>query len=337
MERPVDFRQLRYFAEIATNANFNRAAERLRIAQPALSRQMRKLEEELGIALFTRVGRGVALTRAGEVLAEHSRFLLKQLERTREAVVAEATVPQGSASLGAPPSIGYALFGPIAEQYTNLFPRVTLRLVEGMTHNLVEMLRAGQIDLAIVTLPEPRNPAGLDKDLAVARTFSEDMMLFGPGSDSRLKPQSSMSELSRLPLILTSRPNMARLVMENAARTEGVGMNVRLEVESLHVMKELVARGMGYGVVPAIGLYGQNDCFAVSVIAGLKLVRAVAYRAGRPPSIAVSELLRVLDQTLDELSDRGAFNVAMMHPRRKRSNANRVSRNSIARKRDARR
>ena len=227
----MDVRQLRYFVEVAANANFNRAAERLHIAQPALSRQIHKLEDELGVALFQRVGRGIALTRAGILLAEHANFILKQVERTRDAVVAEATEPRGTAALGAPPSVGSSVFGPLAEKYAARFPGVTLRLVEGMTYNLLEWLQTGQIDLAIVTLPDG-TAEGLDKNLALTRIVTEDMILFGAPSNDSLPPVTVLQDLPKLPLILTSPPNMARLIMENTASSAGVHLNVRFEVES---------------------------------------------------------------------------------------------------------
>jgi LysR family nitrogen assimilation transcriptional regulator len=317
MVKPMDVRQLRYFAEVAANANFNRAAERLHVAQPALSRQIHKLQDELGVALFRRVGRGIALTRPGALLAEHANFILKQLERARDAVVAEATEPRGTAALGAPPSVGYSVFASIAERYAAKYPGVTLRLVEGMTHNLLQWLRTGQIDLAIITLPDA-NPASLDKDLALTRTIVEDLLVFGPPEIDRLPPLTSLKDLTQLPLILTSRPNMARLIMENAASRQNIHLDVRLEVESLHVMKDLVARGLGYGVVPRIGLYGETRPFRTSVIDKLKLVRAVTHRADRPPSIAVTELLALLHTTLDKLAAADAFEGPREFPLEKR-------------------
>jgi LysR family nitrogen assimilation transcriptional regulator len=175
-----------------------------------------------------------------------------------------------------------------------------------MTHNLLQWLRTGQIDLAIVTLPDA-NPASLDKDLALTRTIVEELLVFGPPEIDSLPPLTSLKDLTQFPLILTSRPNMARLIMENAASRQNIHLDVRLEVESLHVMKDLVARGLGYGVVPRIGLYGETRPFRTSVIDKLKLVRAVTHRADRPPSIAVTELLALLHATLDELDAAGAF------------------------------
>jgi LysR family nitrogen assimilation transcriptional regulator len=303
----MDLRQLRYFSEVAAHTNFNEAARRLRVAQPALSRQVRKLEDELGVDLFVRVGRGVVLTHAGKLLVQHAHFLLAQAERSRDAVIAEATEPFGFAALGAPPSVGYPIFAPLAERYIAQFPKVTLRLAEGMTHSLLEWLRTGHIDIGIVTLPEPSSSNGLDKHLTITRRIVEDMLVFGPKRDRKLTRECDISVLAELPLIVTSRPNMARLIVEQATSAAKVRMNVKLEVESLQVMRDLVSRGIGYGIVPYSGLYGHSGNFKTSTIRGLRITRAVAYRSDRPPSRAVSELLLILNATIDDLSRRGVF------------------------------
>ncbi len=305
----MDLRQLRYFLAIAAEGSFGLAAKRLYVAQPALSRHIRNLEEEFGVTLLSRSRHGVTLTTAGKVLAEHAQFLLQQAAVTRDAVVAEAAMPQGTVRLGTPPVIGSALCGDIAARYAGLHPQVTLGFREGMNHELLELLRTDQIDLAVVSLPEHRPPAALDNALAIQRFLSEEMIVFGPRNDRRLPAECEITDLADLPLIMTERSRLSRFLVESAAKALGIALNVRFETESLHTAKSLVNRGLGYGVIPCCGLYGESGAFRSSVIKGVTLVRGLAHRTDRPLSVAASELLRVTNECLGDLSDAGAFSM----------------------------
>src|ERR1700724_1011049 len=115
-------KQLDYFIRIAELGSFRRASEALRIAQPALTRQIQRLEQDLGVQLFFRGGRGTIRTNAGELLLERARFIQRQTEQAMADVRSEGSVPRGSVALGVPGSIANVLFKPLVETYLRLYP-----------------------------------------------------------------------------------------------------------------------------------------------------------------------------------------------------------------------
>ena len=146
----VDLKQIAYFVQIADLGSFTRAASVLCIAQPALSRQVRRLEVELRQPLFDRNGRGVTLTPAGTRLLAHGRGILQQVERARQDLEDQRGAASGLLSIGLPPSISRTLTAPLVETFRARFPRATLSIVEGLSTYTLEWLAQGRIDCAVV-------------------------------------------------------------------------------------------------------------------------------------------------------------------------------------------
>src|SRR5262245_17623921 len=151
----MDFKEMRYFAHVARAGSFSRAADELRIAQPALSRQIRKLEDRLGVSLLVRHGRGVRLTSAGALLLEGVEALGDQLNRLDERVRSGGDAAVGHVSLGVPPAAGLLVVPPTVERFAAQWPQVTLHVREGISSSLQEWLLDGRIDIAVLHTPPP--------------------------------------------------------------------------------------------------------------------------------------------------------------------------------------
>src|SRR3954452_24859487 len=174
----MNIRQLRFFLQIAELGSMTRAASLLHIAQPALSRHMQQLEEELGVTLFQRSDRGVALTDAGVLLRSRAVGLLQHFERVRQEVRDEFNEPSGELTLAMPPSMLDLVTLPTIARYRDLYPNVSLRVVEGISGilNAWSLVDPGKVDLAIVKNAEP---------LATLETsffLREPLCLIGPKS-----------------------------------------------------------------------------------------------------------------------------------------------------------
>jgi LysR family transcriptional regulator, nitrogen assimilation regulatory protein len=154
-EQLVDLRAWRYFLAIAEAGSVASAARVLRIAQPALSRQLTALENELGVPLFVRHRRGVELTEAGALLRDRARGLLQEVERVRNEVAAKSTEPSGRLSFGIPPSLSAAITVPLVERFCSQYPKVELSIQEGPTETLTAELAAGRLDATLATMGEP--------------------------------------------------------------------------------------------------------------------------------------------------------------------------------------
>ncbi len=149
----MDIRQLRTFRTVAELGSLSKAADRLRIAQPGLSRQIKLLEQELRVQLFVRNGRGMLLTAAGRMLLDRTQGLVRQIEQMRDDIQSAGGKPSGSVVLGLVPTVSAVLSGRLAARILAGFPDISLRIVESYGGHLVEWLHRGEMDLAITYGP----------------------------------------------------------------------------------------------------------------------------------------------------------------------------------------
>jgi LysR family transcriptional regulator, hydrogen peroxide-inducible genes activator len=149
----MEFHQLRYVCAIADTGNFSRAAERCQVAQPSLSQQVLKLEEELGAKLFDRLGRSIRLTEAGRAFIPRARAILEQMEAARSTAADQSTDLRGSVAVGVIPTVAPYLMPSYAARFAKRYPDAKLRIVEDTTSVLVEGLRDLSLDVAILALP----------------------------------------------------------------------------------------------------------------------------------------------------------------------------------------
>src|SRR5271169_1179549 len=149
----MELQQLRYFCAIAETGNFSRAAQQTHVSQPSLSQQIRKLEDELGARLFDRLGRSVRLTELGQAFLPRARAVLRDLEAARGEVAERKTAIEGPLCVGVIPTIAPYFLPPLLAAFSRKYPRARVTVVEEITPLLLEKLRAGSVDVAIVALP----------------------------------------------------------------------------------------------------------------------------------------------------------------------------------------
>ena len=241
----MDFKRFEHFLKIADLGSLSRAADRMRIAQPALSRQMRILEEEAGTALFSRHRRGMQLTPAGEELRNQIAGPVRQIRQAFDDIRSRSVEGGGQIALGVPPTVSYILAGRFARRVAEQAPNISLRIVEGYAGHLIDWLQRGEIDAALLYGPASHF------QMSVAEILFEELMLVGPAS-ADLDPDKriSIKEIAKLPLVLPSQPHGLRLIVEAAAAKAHVRLNVRYEADSFLVLKELASIGLGYTALP---------------------------------------------------------------------------------------
>jgi LysR family nitrogen assimilation transcriptional regulator len=300
----MDLRQLRYFVAIAETGNVRQAAERVRVAQSALSRHVRALEAELGVRLLDRHARGVSLTGAGERLNLRAVEILCRVDEMRAEIIAAGELPAGAVSVGTSPATSRLLYGRLAERVGEDLPRVVLDLVEGASHWLLEGLDAGRLDLAILVNPEPRASLKLDP------LVSEQVYLLAASGDRRLpRGRASVEDLRDLPLVLFPRPAGSRMEFEHAAAAAGFPLSIAHEVQSQDVLRDFVVRGLGYGLLPYSSMRAEQAAKRIKAVAvdGLALTRTLVRREDRPMSPAVAEVAGRIKRIVDALAASGTF------------------------------
>jgi LysR family nitrogen assimilation transcriptional regulator len=290
----MNVRQLQYFLQIAELRSFTRAANVLHIAQPALSRQIRALEEELGTALFHRFERGVTLTEAGLLLRERAATILRDLERLRDDIAAHGTEPRGEVSLGMPPSMREMVTVPLAGELRARHPQVVMHLLEGISVFLNEQVRLGKIDCAVVSDLEPLTQVESEPLL------SEQLYLLAPvGAGLRTDQPVPLQTVAEQTLILTSRPNSLRLIVENALAAAQLPLRIAIDGNSTAAMVDLVAKGIGCSVLPycAADAGLRDGRLSAAPVEGLRVSWTVIYSRERglsPAGLLIRGLLQEL-------------------------------------------
>ncbi len=250
----MDLKQLEYFVQVADLGSFTRASSVLKVAQPALSRQVRALEVELHQPLFNRNGRGVTLTDAGQRLLAHGRGILQQVERAKLDLEDQRGAATGLLSIGLPPSVSRTLTAPLVEAFRARFPRATLSMVEGLSTYTLEWLQQGRVDCAVVYNATPAAAITLqpvlDEKLYLVSARGKARRLLG-------KPVT-LADVAAHELVIPSRPHAIRMRLETALAEAGLKPQVGLEIESVPAMLDLVQRLPLQAVLPLNALRGSE-------------------------------------------------------------------------------
>lgn len=243
----MDLKQLEYFVRVAELGSFTRAAQALGIAQPALSRQVRLLEVELRQNLLDRNGRGATPTEAGQLLLEHGRGILHQVERAREELGRVRSGLSGRVALGMPPSVARVLTVPLTRAFRQRLPEAQLSISEGLSTAMQENLLNGRLDIAV--LYKPSAMPGVEHQ----SLLSEELLLVQPRppglQEDPPPPPLALREVAALPLLIPSRPNAIRMHVEAQMAAIGCRPSIALEIDGVSAILDLVADGVGCAIL----------------------------------------------------------------------------------------
>ncbi len=240
-----DLHQLKIFLKIAEVGSVSKASAQLRIAQPALSRQIRLLEEEAGATLFMRQWRGMKLTAAGVELRRTISGAVRELDQALTNIRSLSKTPSGHVRLGLVSTVTGVMTGRIAKRVAAEFPGITLTITDGLSLHLVEWLHRGDLDVAIIC------GTVMDLHMHADELIVDELIVIG-SVQSQIDPGRpvSVKELIGMPLVLPSNPNGMRRIVENVAAKMRVKLDIRFEGDSFSVLNELAAAGVGYAVLP---------------------------------------------------------------------------------------
>lgn len=231
---------------VAQLQSFTKAASQLHIAQPALSRQIHKLEAELGVELFQRHARGVRLTDAGIVLQRKAESLLLDFNELQSEVKGAAEGIGGRLRIAVPPAAGTVLLPVFIDRMRQELPNVALHVIEGISSSLQRWVLQKTVDFALLHNAPPLPEL---KKQVLAR---EAMVLVGPRGGILKGDAVRLQDLQGIPLILPSHPHFNRLLIEQAATQYNLRINIAMEVDGISLTRELVAKGYGYGLMTQV-------------------------------------------------------------------------------------
>ncbi|MBS1798519.1 MAG: LysR family transcriptional regulator [Acidobacteria bacterium] len=251
----MEIHQLRYVCAIAETGSFSRAAERCKVAQPSLSQQVLKLEENLGARLFDRLGRSVRLTEPGRAFLPHARSILKQIDAARSSVADKNTDLHGSVAVGVIPTIAPYMMPRYTTAFTKRYPDAKLRIVEDTTPVLIDSLRDLSIDLAILALPLRH------KDLELFPLRTEPLFAVLPKNHPRSSAESlALKELRGESFVVLRDGHCFRDHSIAACTHARITPNIAFESGQFSSLLGMVAAGVGISLVPEMAIDRNAAC-----------------------------------------------------------------------------
>jgi DNA-binding transcriptional LysR family regulator len=292
----MDFRQLEMVVAVADNSSFTRAGQQLHVAQSAISRKVKMLEDELGERLFARVSKKVYLTPAGETMLRYARRIFQDLRNASLEISEIATLKRGQLRIGAGMIACVYMLPPVLEKFKALYPHIELQVVTGPTDTLLPMLRDNLIEVGVLTLPI-RWP-----DLKVVPLCKEELVVVTSPKNSKLSVRRWMrpEEIQEHPLITFPSGAHTRNVVEDFFRQSGISPRIALEAESVAMIKPLVAIDLGISIIPlrAVAQEVKRKELHFLRIRGHKITRGIGlvyHNSDYVPTI-LAELIRLLKE-----------------------------------------
>ncbi len=288
----MELHQLRYFCAVADTGSFSRAAEQSHISQPSLSQQILKLEGELGARLFDRLGRSVRLTDLGKTLLPRARAVLRELEAAKGEVIERKDFIGGSVTVGVIPTVAPYFLPPVLTSFAKEFPQARLTVVEEITPILLERLRSGTIDVALLALP------------VRGHEFETSPLLTEPlfAALSKKHPLAqrrtiSLRDLRKEPFLLLRDGHCFRDTVVGACDRARLSPQIVFESGQFSSLLSLVGTGMGVSIVPEMVLKETSSCRYIR-IANEEATRTIgaAVLRGRSQSRAHKGFLSLIRQ-----------------------------------------
>ena len=293
----MELRQLRYFVAIAESGSFSKAAEKVFVAQSALSHQIAQLEGELGTALFHRSRKGIELTEAGQRFAPHAVSILRQTEAAVVSARQLTGEPSGKVVFGIPHSASNALALPLLRTVRQRYPLIQLELTEELTGNLRRQLTTGQLNLAVL-FDDGNLPEFDHTPLLIERMYLIEPAQADKPSADRIKLKQALA----LPLVLPARPHGVRPIIEAAALKAGLAApQVEADISSISILRTSLLAGFGRTLLPLMPLRQEVEAgqLHAAEIVDPPLERVLAICAARHiPASTATQTVRHLTREL---------------------------------------
>lgn len=300
----MDLKQLRIFMSVAETQSLSAAADRLRMGQSTLTRQIQLLESAVGCALFLRHGRGMRLNEAGEELLSRIAGPVRQIELAIHEVSSFEQSVSGVVTVGMLPSLSHLISARLARRVAQEFTDLSLRIIDGYPGHMIEWLQSGEIDAAFLYGP------GSDLHLRVIDLLFEEMRLIGPLDSSLMGLKTvSVKDLEGTDFVMPSRPHGLRPIIEAAFAKANIRVRVRAEADTQLVIKDLVASGIGFSMLPISSIAQDDQKRFGHAALNPKILRQIllALPSDRRDTRSVSAVTTIIQQEIRLTIESGAW------------------------------
>ena len=295
----MELRQLEYFVAVAEEANFTRGAERAHVSQSGISAQIRQLERDLGAELFDRTSRRVSLTAAGEAAIGHARALLAEAGALRQAVDEVNGLVRGHLTVGMVTACTVAPLFDALSAFHRAYPGIEITLAEDHSDRLVEQVRDGSADLALIGAPGEL-PAGVEGQVVISENL---VAAVPPGHSLAGRSRVGLAELAGYPVISMPAGTGVRAVFDQACAQDGLQPDIALQASAPSAVADLAARGLGVAIFSATMAANYSDRLVAVPVAGISAPSLLALVWSNSPSLALREFLRYSSEAFTDMAE----------------------------------
>lgn len=298
----MEIRQLRYFLDIANTEHLTQSAQNLFVTASTLSHGLRQLEDELGVRLFDRLGRGLKLSQAGVAFRVYAGRALQEIEVGRMALTEMANLQSGTLTVGVIPTFLNTLVPTTVAAFSAAYPKVHVVVRDLRADPIEELLLAGQLDVGIAFHPTER------EEIETEPLFEERMLLIvGSGHPLARRKTIAMKALANEPLALLTRSFATRRLIDDAFREAGVTPSVRVEMESVESLLAACRSGVLASIVPERAAEQAQDLCSIALASPQPVRRAgVLWRRGASRSAAAREFVALLRPAVRKVRQRAS-------------------------------
>ncbi|GBD48606.1 LysR substrate-binding domain-containing protein [Methylopila sp. Yamaguchi] len=302
----MDVHQLKTLIHVAELGSLSKAADRLRIAQPALSRQIRMLEQEIGQPLFERHGRGMQITDVGRDVLAHATRIMAELDAIRATTSGGGSSYRGAVTIGMTSTVAEIATVPVAARVKREHPQLAIRFASAFSGHVLDWLQRGEVDIGISYDPQPM------RSLRIRPVMTESLLLVGAGEEGLDRSEAvAFASLAGRDLVLPSPRHGLRAIVEDCARKAGIALTASVEADSFGGMIALVRGGFGPTILPLAPIYAQverGELSAAPLVDPAPTRRVVlAFPADRPVSPAARFVGDAFMEIAADLVGRGVW------------------------------
>jgi len=287
----LNLTQLQTFVQVVAAGSFSAAADCLGLSQPAVSLQIRQLERRLGLKLLERLGRSLKPTTAGAILLDHAERIQDSVDQALQALASHGEVITGRVAIGTGATACIHLLPPLLGQLRLRFPQLDVRVSTGNTLDVLRAVEDNRLDLGLVTLPAS------GRNLQVEPLLDDAFVALLPPSSPLPQRTLTPQDLDETPLLAFETGSSTRLLIDDWFRRAGQASRPVMELGSIEALKELVAAGLGYSLVPGIAVATEHHRRGLRVqtlAPELTRTLALVLRRDKPLSRALQQVLEAL-------------------------------------------
>ncbi|MFO3663058.1 LysR family transcriptional regulator [Pseudomonas amygdali] len=289
--RRLNLNHLHTFSLVIAHGSFSAAAERLHLTQPAVSLQIRQLEDQLNLKLIERVGKRLKPTSAGTTLLEHIARIDAVVEDALLELSSHASGVAGKVAIGTGATACIHLLPPMLQALRRRFAQLDVRVSTGNTDGILKAVEENRLDLALVTLPAS------GRSLHITPLLEDEFVAIFASSQQPIAAEMTPEHLCELPLVVFESGSSTRLLINEWFLQAGIRIKPVMELGSIEAIKEMVAAGLGYSIVPRMAVaavHHRRGLQVLHLVPGLSRTLGIALRQDKPVSKALRQVLDAL-------------------------------------------